>query len=221
MKVCSPSSQQGGQAMDKSKEKKREQVPQQSQAFQDDVQIAKQVESTPLKLLKGDGIVLDPHLSWEDAHKQITGTKDFEVAHNIVNSGAAAILGLVENGEPMFEQAVTCLNVILQNLHDFQPKDAIEASLVTKAAALFQHGMDRLSKLASSENVRNSEAQANMAIKLLRCHNETIEALSRYRRGGEQRVVVQHIAEKIAVVNNFGDMGGGGSQENRGASPCP
>ena len=207
--------------MNKTKEKKKEQVPQQRHAFQDDVQIAKQVESTPLKLLKGDGIVLDPHLSWEDAHKQITGTKDFEVAHNIVNSGAMAILSLVEMGKPMSEQAISSLNIILQNLHDFQPKDAIEASLVAKAAALFQHGMARLSKLATSENVRNSEAQANMAIKLLRCHNETIEALSRYRRGGEQRVVVQHIADKIAVVNNFGDTGGGGSQENRGASPCP
>jgi hypothetical protein len=53
------------------------------------------------------------------------------------------------------------------------------------------------------------------------CHNETIEALSRYRRGGEQQVVVQHIADKIAVVNNFDSTGGGGSQENKGASPCP
>jgi hypothetical protein len=68
--------------MDKPKEKKKEQVPQQRHAFQDDVQISKQVESTPLKLLKDDGIILDPHLSWEDAHKQIAGTKDFEVAHN-------------------------------------------------------------------------------------------------------------------------------------------
>jgi hypothetical protein len=146
--------------MDKPNEQKHEQVPQHKHALQDDVQIAKQVESTPLKLLKGDGIVLDPQLSWEDAHKQITGTKDFEVAHNIVNSGAMAILSLVEMGKPMSEQAISSLNIILQNLHDFQPKDAIEASLVAKAAALFQHGMARLSKLASSENVRNSEAQA-------------------------------------------------------------
>ena len=80
--------------------------------------------------------------------------------------------------------------------------------------------MARLSKLASSENVKNSEAQANMAIKLLRRHNETIEALSRYRRGGEQRVVVQHIADKIAVVNNFGGTGGGVSTKNEGESPC-
>jgi hypothetical protein len=132
--------------MDKPKEKKQEQVLQHKHAFQDDVQIAKQVESTPLKLLKGDGIALNPHLSWEDAYKQITGTKDFEVAHNIVSSGAMAILSLLESGKPMSEQAVTCLNIILQNLHDFQPKDAIEASLVAKAAALFQHGMARLSK---------------------------------------------------------------------------
>ena len=31
------------------------------------------------------------------------------------------------------------------------------------------------------------------AIKLLRLHNETVEALSRYRRKGERRVVVQHV----------------------------
>ena len=47
------------------------------------------------------------------------------------------------------------------------------------------------------------------------------EALSRYRRGGEQRVVVQHIADKIAVVNNFGGTEGEGSHKNKGASPCP
>lgn len=33
----------------------------------------------------------------------------------------------------------------------------------------------------------------NTATKLIRLHNETIDALCRYRRGGEQRVIVQHI----------------------------
>lgn len=31
------------------------------------------------------------------------------------------------------------------------------------------------------------------ALKLLRLHNETLEAVSRYRRGGEQKVIVQHV----------------------------
>ncbi len=60
----------------------------------------------------------------------------------------------------------------------------------------------------------------NTAIKLLRLHNETIEALNRHRRGGEQRVIVQHVADKMAVVTNYGCHGGERSQENKGASSC-
>jgi len=50
------------------------------------------------------------------------------------------------------------------------------------------------------------------AIKLLRLHNETIEALSRYRRGGEQKVVVQHVNVNNggqAIVGNVEARGGG------------
>lgn len=61
-------------------------------------------------------------------------------------------------------------------------------------------------------------AYGNIAIKYMRLHNETIEALGRYRRGGEQRVTVVHVAEKMAVVNNYG---GGGMPQNQGDKPCP
>ena len=37
------------------------------------------------------------------------------------------------------------------------------------------------------------EFNMKCAIKLLRLHNETTEALARYRRKGEQKVVVQHV----------------------------
>ena len=31
------------------------------------------------------------------------------------------------------------------------------------------------------------------AIKLLRLYNETIQAITKYRRGGEQKLVIQHV----------------------------
>ena len=33
----------------------------------------------------------------------------------------------------------------------------------------------------------------SQAIKLLRLHNETVDTLGRYRRNGEQKVVVQYV----------------------------
>ena len=49
------------------------------------------------------------------------------------------------------------------------------------------------------------------AIKLLRLHIETIEALNKYKRKGEQRVVVQHVnIEGQGIVNNGSMIAGGG-----------
>jgi hypothetical protein len=69
--------------------------------------------------------------------------------------------------------------------------------------------------------LNHSDHYANKAVKFLGLHNETIEALNRYRRGGEQKVTVTHavITEK-AIVNNFNGVGGG-STKNEGGSPCP
>ena len=64
------------------------------------------------------------------------------------------------------------------------------------------------------------EPLTNLAIKFMRVHNETIEALNRYRRGGEQKVTVTHIAEKMAVVHNYGCTGGGEIQKSQGGNPC-
>jgi hypothetical protein len=72
----------------------------------------------------------------------------------------------------------------------------------------------------SQEGLRQIESLTNLGIKFMRIHNETIETLARYRRGGEQKVTVTHIAEKIAVVNNYGCQGGGDSQGKKGDSPC-
>ena len=50
-------------------------------------------------------------------------------------------------------------------------------------------------------------------------HNETVETLSRYRRGGVQTVNVQHaVVDNRAVVKNFGV--GGGIIEKKGDMPC-
>jgi hypothetical protein len=63
-----------------------------------------------------------------------------------------------------------------------------------------------------SKNFKGSEFYMKSAIKLLRLHNETIDALNRYRRGNEQKIIVQHVNVdngSQAILNN-GNMVAGG-----------
>lgn len=183
---------------------------------------APELENTPLKFWKNEG---DEHLSvalptskdgssadFIETLKSVIGVKDTELAAQILSDGVVAL-------------QITCgkdeaYNVALQSLHDLKPKDAIEARFALQASALFSHGMSNLSKSAKADMMCHADHYSNKAIKLLRLHNETIEALTRYRRGGEQKVTVTHaiITEK-AIVNNFNGVGGV-STKNEGESPC-
>lgn len=183
-----------------------------------------QIESTPVKIWKderGDNkMAIDPNLSAIDVIRHVTGTKDTEIAHNILYTTVIAISAIIDKKEGTADNADKCFNITLQSLYDFQPKDAVEARLISQAIALYQHGMNRLGKAGRSDHIPHSEAQVNMAIKLLRVHNETIEALNRYRRGGEQKVTVTHaVVTGQAIVNNH-FQGVGASPQNQGDTPC-
>jgi hypothetical protein len=179
--------------------------------------------STPLKMWKNE-FVVDPNRPDSGELSQIMGTKDTEIAEQILTMACVAMNPIIakRTGEGNYSE---CFNLIFQSMHDFQPKDATEARLIAQAIAVFQHGMDGLARAATATQISHRDSYINTSTKLFRVHNETIEALNRHRRGGEQRVIVQHQQVNIsgqaqAVVGNFHSEGGGGSIKNRGDNPC-
>jgi hypothetical protein len=144
--------------------------------------------------------------------RKIVGVQNDEIAEHILKGGVNA---LNTYGRDV---SVGCC-VAVQSLQDQKPKDAMESCLVMQATALYANGMDYIARANKADMLCHLEAYSNLAIKLLRLHNETIETLNRYRRGGEQKVTVTHIAEKMAVVNHF-TSGAGGGTENQGDTPC-
>lgn len=139
--------------------------------------------------------------------KSAVGGEDNLAHHIIGKSGSIAPLA----------DCHEFLKLGLASLAEQKPKDATEARLCAQAATLFSLGISNLERAEKAGSTSHTDHYSNIAVKLLRLHNETIEALSRYRRGGEQKVTVVHVAEKMAVVNNYG---GGGNTKNEGASPC-
>lgn len=159
----------------------------------------------------------EPFKSSEDAIKHLTGTTDSDLADEILIRGISALPSRKSGNN------VKNANMIVQGLADSEPKDATEAKFIVQATALYAQGMYYLKR---SEEVLGdgcydkqgwNQIFIKNALKLLRLHNETIEALSKYRRGGEQKVVVQHVnveGGSQAIVNN-GSMIAGGGGENK------
>lgn len=84
-------------------------------------------------------------------------------------------------------------NIALQAQAEMQPADAMESRLVNQMTALHTQGMELL-RLAGYQDMKcHAEHYLKYAVKLFRLHNETLETFTRYRRGGEQRVTVQHV----------------------------
>ncbi len=179
--------------------------------------LSPKTEATPLKFYQSDnpnggmGVVINSG-EYEEKLKEIVGVKDSELANKILQFGVEGILVNFNNPENEF-------NYIIQSIFDAQPKDAIEARLAAQASVLYQHGMRQLGKMGRCEHMAQTDMYTNRVMKLFRLHNETIEALDRHRRGGEQKVTVTHaVLANNAIVNNF--SGGGVQPKNKGGSPC-
>lgn len=85
------------------------------------------------------------------------------------------------------------LNTIAQSMQAFGPEDEYEGQLIAQLVVLHEHAMDWLGRAKRTEKVDFANVYLNGASKLLARHHETLEALLKYRRKGEQRVHVEHV----------------------------
>ncbi len=108
----------------------------------------------------------------------------------------------------------TAINGVHEVLLEMNPKDAYEGMLCSKIIALHDNAMHMMQKASNpGANIRFTESCYNQATKLMRMYNETLMTLEKYRRRGEQKIVVQQVTVTEggqAVVN--GSMSAGGRE---------
>ncbi len=138
----------------------------------------------------------------------LTATQDILLSTNITAGAALA--------QPKTQDNSKSVNIVNQILADYEPKDSVEAKLILQEHTLYEQGLRYLHLADIQDQIFQAEFYMRSAIKLLRLHNETVEALNRHRRGGTQRVIVQHIqvndGGKAVVGGTF--EGGGGNNKN-------
>jgi hypothetical protein len=148
---------------------------------------------------------------WQASICKATGSSNMNFAKNIYTSCAHALT--TNPSDP--KQITDKLNEALVALNAFKPADEIEAMLISKMIVMHFQSMEFFRR-STLENQMSAgiDLNVNRSTKLTRLYNETLETLMRYRRKGEQKVVVQH---QYINVNDGGKAVVGGVFEGVGA----
>jgi hypothetical protein len=97
------------------------------------------------------------------------------------------------------------INFMLSVIKGIQPRDQVETMLATQMAAVHMASMTLARRLAHVEDIRQQDSAERAFTKLTRTFAAQMEALKRYRTGGEQKVTVQHVTVSDggqAIVGN-------------------
>ena len=85
------------------------------------------------------------------------------------------------------------INFMFAVIKGIEPRDQIEAMLAAQMAAVHMASMTFARRLANVDTIPQQDSAQNAFNKLARTFAALVEALKRYRSGGEQKMTVQHV----------------------------
>jgi predicted O-linked N-acetylglucosamine transferase (SPINDLY family) len=98
------------------------------------------------------------------------------------------------------------LNFALSIIKNVKPNDQLETMLAAQMAVTHVALMTFAHRLACVENIPQQDSAVNAFNRLARTYATQMEALKRYRTGGEQKVTVQHVSVNDGGQAIVGDV---------------
>ena len=114
------------------------------------------------------------------------GTTDF----NFFSSLLAQLTNVGSQGSDADEYGT---NFMLSVVKGISPRDQVEAMLAAQMAAVHVATMTFARRLSHVDTIQQQDSAERAFNKLARTFTTQMEALKRYRTGGEQKVTVQHV----------------------------
>ena len=156
-----------------------------------------------LKATEDGPMVLQPDINdetlWQARLSKALGITDPQVIGNVLSQlGSCAPDGNVEQ----------MLNLALELLDEVKPRSPVETLLLVQMTSLHTVGLDLLRR-ANTPNMTPQEASLllHRANQLIRTYMAGMETLQRCRKGGQQKMTVEHVhvnAGGQAVVGSVG-----------------
>jgi hypothetical protein len=169
--------------------------------------------------VKGEGEVLQigaPHndsSGWSRHMEDTFGTCSESFSKMSMVQLAALLGGSAETLDP------TQLNAMLAAVDGMQPANEAEAMLATQMAGTHRVAMDMMARAAKAPTREAMQEYGTLATKLLRTYTTQIEAFGKIRRGGSQKMRVEHVhvyEGGQAIVGSVTQGEGRGNLENGG-----
>lgn len=129
-------------------------------------------------------------LAQESAICQIFGTSDEKQANALLSHCLKPLKADEGSDEhPGNDERIFMLSVV----RDLAPGDAVERMLAVQMAATHVATIRAAGWLSRAESLAQGQTHSTAYAKLARTFTAQVEALRKYRTGGEQKVTVQHV----------------------------
>lgn len=141
---------------------------------------------------------------------QVAIEKAFASAHSDFIDGLLhQIVNVGSSGKTADEKGSAFVAAIIKGI---EPRDQVETMLAAQMAAVHNATMTFARRLAHCDNISQQDSAERAFNKLARTFATQLEALKRYRTGGQQHVTVKHVTVNEggqAIVGNVANGGRG------------
>lgn len=145
------------------------------------------------------------------------GTPDVGLQTYLLDQVVRTFRGFISADGQDDEHLASYANNAMAILCGIEPRDEIEGMLAVQMIAVHNVAMETLKRaMITGQTDQGVEANVNRATKTLRTFAMQMEALKRYRSGGQQKVVVEHVNVNQggqAIVGNVSTGGGGNDRK--------
>jgi len=174
------------------------------------VEIAKSDSGKPNIQLQG---LKDP--LYEVKMLEALGTPDSDLQSHLLAQVCQTFEGTVSDGVFDKDKVISAYNHSMAILSGIQPQDELEGMLAVQMIGVHNMAMDYMGKATRIDRVDFMSTYMNGATKSLRAFVAQMEALKKYRTGGQQKMVVEHVHVNEGGQAIVGTVNQGGEVKNK------
>ena len=130
------------------------------------------------------------HVKWSEA----LGTTDTDLQGHLLDQVAQTFRGVVSTDGADNDATVAAANKAIAILNGIQPQDELEGMLAVQMISVHNMAMRTMGlAMLGGQTFEGKKNNINYATKMLRTFMAQMEVLKRYRTGGQQKMIVEHV----------------------------
>lgn len=144
------------------------------------------------------------------------GTVDFDMQVHLLDQVVRTFTGVVSTDGADNEATAAAANKAMAILNGIQPQDELEGMLATQIIAVHNMAMRTMSlTMLKGQTYEGKKSNVNYATKMLRTFMAQMEALKKYRTGGQQKMIVEHVHVNEGGQAIVGTVNQGGGKNDK------